>query len=239
MNALISVSDKTGILEFAQALHALGVNCCPPAARPTGGDMPVTSGGPHRRFSRMLDGRVNCTLIHGGLLARRDLPEHVAYHQAHGRHRPARGQPLPFEAGRWPGWLHAGRRDETSTSVVRPWSAPRQKNWKDVACDRRVTVPHAGAGRVEGRRQADRPTKFALSVAAFNRISQYDGAISDYVEHPVRRQPRAVAGQSDDRFVKVLDLRYGENSHQRAALYRACTRRSWSPPNNCRARAVV
>jgi hypothetical protein len=48
MNALISVSDKTGILEFAQALRALGVNCCPPAAPPNCGDMPVTGGGPHR-----------------------------------------------------------------------------------------------------------------------------------------------------------------------------------------------
>jgi len=64
-------------------------------------------------------------------------------------------------------------------------------------------------------------TRFALSVAAFNRISQYDGAISDYLSGI---QPDGThgmfPGQANGRFIKLQDLRYGENSHQQAALYR-------------------
>src|SRR5213083_1838691 len=88
MNALISVSDKTGILEFAQALHALGIKLLS-----TGGTaklladagLPVTEVAELTGFPEMLDGRVK-TLhpnVHGGLLARRDVPEHMAALKAH------------------------------------------------------------------------------------------------------------------------------------------------------------
>src|SRR5215210_609752 len=83
MNALISVSDKTGILEFAQALHALDIRLLS-----TGGTaklladagLPVTEVAELTGFPEMLDGRVK-TLhpkVHGGLLARRDVPAHMA-----------------------------------------------------------------------------------------------------------------------------------------------------------------
>lgn len=83
MNALISVSDKTGIVEFSRALHALGIKLIS-----TGGTakllaeqgLPVTEVAELTGFPEMLDGRVK-TLhpkVHGGLLARRDLPEHMA-----------------------------------------------------------------------------------------------------------------------------------------------------------------
>ncbi|MFZ9440023.1 MAG: bifunctional phosphoribosylaminoimidazolecarboxamide formyltransferase/IMP cyclohydrolase, partial [Hylemonella sp.] len=89
MNALISVSDKTGIVEFARSLHALGVRLIS-----TGGTaklladqgLPVTEVAELTAFPEMLDGRVK-TLhpkVHGGLLARRDLPEHMAALKAHG-----------------------------------------------------------------------------------------------------------------------------------------------------------
>ena len=89
MNALLSVSDKTGIVEFAQALHALGIKLLS-----TGGTaklladagLPVTEVAEVTGFPEMLDGRVK-TLhpkVHGGLLARRDLPEHMAAIKAHG-----------------------------------------------------------------------------------------------------------------------------------------------------------
>src|SRR5574344_1896668 len=82
MNALLSVSDKTGIVEFAQALHALGIKLLS-----TGGTakllaeagLPVTEVAEVTQFPEMLDGRVK-TLhpkVHGGLLARRDVPEHT------------------------------------------------------------------------------------------------------------------------------------------------------------------
>ncbi|PKO67764.1 MAG: bifunctional phosphoribosylaminoimidazolecarboxamide formyltransferase/inosine monophosphate cyclohydrolase, partial [Betaproteobacteria bacterium HGW-Betaproteobacteria-16] len=89
MRALISVSDKTGIVELAQALHGLGV-----ALISTGGTakllaengLPVTEVAEVTGFPEMLDGRVK-TLhpkVHGGLLARRDLPEHMAALKDHG-----------------------------------------------------------------------------------------------------------------------------------------------------------
>src|SRR5690606_13920047 len=72
--------------------------------------------------------------------------------------------------------------------------------------------------------------RFALSVAAFNRIAQYDGAISDYlssVDFEEGKPAEAYVptrhlfpGQSNGIFTKIQDLRYGENSHQQAALYR-------------------
>jgi phosphoribosylaminoimidazolecarboxamide formyltransferase/IMP cyclohydrolase len=83
MNALISVSDKTGIVDFARELHAMGIKLLS-----TGGTaklladqgLPVTEVAELTGFPEMLDGRVK-TLhpkVHGGLLARRDLPEHMA-----------------------------------------------------------------------------------------------------------------------------------------------------------------
>src|SRR6478609_1824770 len=89
MQALISVSDKTGIVEFAQALHAMGIRLLS-----TGGTaklladqgLPVTEVADHTGFPEMLDGRVK-TLhpkVHGGLLARRDVPAHMAALQQHG-----------------------------------------------------------------------------------------------------------------------------------------------------------
>ena len=89
MNALLSVSDKTGIVDFARALHALGVKLLS-----TGGTaklladagLPVTEVAEVTGFPEMLDGRVK-TLhpqVHGGLLARRDVPEHMAALAEHG-----------------------------------------------------------------------------------------------------------------------------------------------------------
>ncbi|MBC7548839.1 MAG: bifunctional phosphoribosylaminoimidazolecarboxamide formyltransferase/IMP cyclohydrolase [Polaromonas sp.] len=228
MNALISVSDKTGILEFAQSLHALGIQLLS-----TGGTaklladtgLPVTEVADHTGFPEMLDGRVK-TLhpsIHGGLLARRDLPEHMAAIQAHGI------APIdllvvnlyPFESTvAKPGCTLEDaieNIDIGGPAMVRSAA----KNWKDVGVLTDASqYPLVLAELKESGKLAD-ATKFALAVAAFNRISQYDGAISDYLS---RIQPDGshalFAGQSNGRFVKVQDLRYGENSHQQAALYR-------------------
>ncbi|NBT54096.1 MAG: bifunctional phosphoribosylaminoimidazolecarboxamide formyltransferase/inosine monophosphate cyclohydrolase, partial [Betaproteobacteria bacterium] len=89
MNALLSVSDKTGLLAFAQGLHALGIKLIS-----TGGTakllasqgLPVTEVAELTGFPEMLDGRVKTLhpTVHGGLLARRDLPEHMAALAAHG-----------------------------------------------------------------------------------------------------------------------------------------------------------
>ena len=228
MNALISVSDKTGILEFAQALHALNIKLLS-----TGGTakmlaqagLPVTEVAELTGFPEMLDGRVK-TLhpnVHGGLLARRDVPEHMA---ALKKHQIDTIDLLivnlyPFEATvAKPGCTLEDaieNIDIGGPAMVRSAA----KNWKDVGV---LTDSSQYAGvlaELQSSRKLTDATKFALSVAAFNRISQYDGAISDYLSSIQPDGSQALfAGQANGRFIKVQDLRYGENSHQQAALYR-------------------
>ncbi len=228
MHALISVSDKTGILEFSRELHALGIKLLS-----TGGTaklladngLPVTEVADHTGFPEMLDGRVK-TLhpkIHGGLLARRDLPEHIAAIKAHNIETIDLliVNLYPFEAT----VAKAGctledaieNIDIGGPAMVRSAA----KNWKDVGV---LTDASQYAGVLAELKTAGKlsdTTKFALSVAAFNRISQYDGAISDYLSRIQADGSHALfPAQSNGRFVKLQDLRYGENPHQKAAFYR-------------------
>ncbi len=229
MKALISVSDKTGIVELAKALHNLKVELVS-----TGGTakllaeqgLPVTEVAQLTDFPEMLDGRVK-TLhpkVHGGLLARRDMPEHMAALKEHGI------QTIdllvvnlyPFEATvAKPGCTLEDaieNIDIGGPAMVRSAA----KNWKDVAV---LTDASQYAGVIAELTESGKvseKTRFALSVAAFNRISNYDAAISDYLssynlEEGTRQEFPA---QSNGRFVKLQDLRYGENPHQTAAFYR-------------------
>ncbi|MBS0413085.1 MAG: bifunctional phosphoribosylaminoimidazolecarboxamide formyltransferase/IMP cyclohydrolase [Proteobacteria bacterium] len=232
--ALISVSDKTGVLEFAQALHALGVRLLSTGGTAKllqGAGLPVTEVAEHTGFPEMLDGRVK-TLhpkIHGGLLARRDLPEHVAALLQHGIDTIDLlvVNLYPFEATvAKPGCTLADaieNIDIGGPAMVRSAA----KNWRDVAV---LTDASQYAG-VLAELQAGAislKTKFALSVAAFNRVSDYDGAISDYlsaIDFDAAGADAVLArglfpAHSNGRFVKLQDLRYGENPHQQAAFYR-------------------
>ena len=237
LTALLSVSDKTGIVELAKDLHALGVKLLS-----TGGTaklladsgLPVTEVADHTGFPEMLDGRVK-TLhpkIHGGLLARRDLPAHMAALHQHGI-----GTVdilcvnlYPFEATvAKPGCTLADaieNIDIGGPAMVRSAA----KNWKDVGVITAADQYDAVLAELKANGKLSDKLRFALSVAAFNRIAQYDGAISDYLSSvtfeedklsetyvPTRTQ---FPGQSNGIFTKVQDLRYGENSHQQAALYR-------------------
>ncbi|HEY9237827.1 MAG TPA: bifunctional phosphoribosylaminoimidazolecarboxamide formyltransferase/IMP cyclohydrolase [Burkholderiaceae bacterium] len=228
LTALLSVSDKTGVLEFARALNALGVKLLS-----TGGTaklladagLPVTEVAEHTGFPEMLDGRVKTLhpTIHGGLLARRDLPAHMAAIAQHGI---ATIDLLvvnlyPFEATvAKPGCTLEDaieNIDIGGPAMVRSAA----KNWKDVA----VLTEASQYPQVLAELQADgavaHATRFALSVAAFNRISNYDAAISDYLSSLQADGSRALfPAQSNARFVKLQDLRYGENPHQSAAFYR-------------------
>jgi phosphoribosylaminoimidazolecarboxamide formyltransferase/IMP cyclohydrolase len=226
--ALISVSDKTGVLAFAQGLHALGV-----ALLSTGGTaklladagLPVTEVADHTGFPEMLDGRVKTLhpTIHGGLLARRALPAHMAALHEHGI---ATIDLLvvnlyPFEATvAKPGCTlddAIENIDIGGPAMVRSAA----KNWQDVAVLTDASQYAGVLDELKAAGEVSRTTKFALAVAAFNRIAEYDAAISDYLSALQADGTRAAfPGQFNANFVKVQDLRYGENPHQGAAFYR-------------------
>ena len=228
LTALISVSDKTGIVEFAQALHALNVRLLS-----TGGTaklladagLPVTEVAQHTGFPEMLDGRVK-TLhpkIHGGLLARRDLPEHVAAIEQHGIDTIdiLAVNLYPFESTvAKPGCTLEDaieNIDIGGPAMVRSAA----KNWKDVTVLTDASQYAQVLEELKAHGKTSDKTRFAASVAAFNRIAQYDAAISNYLS--ARLDDGSLAeypAQMNSSFVKVQDLRYGENSHQTAALYR-------------------
>ena len=228
MNALISVSDKTGVLELAQALADLGVRLLS-----TGGTaklladhgLAVTEVADMTGFPEMLDGRVK-TLhpkVHGGLLARRDVPAHMAALDAHGI---ATIDLLvvnlyPFEATI--AKPHCTLEEAIENIDIGGPAMVRSaaKNWQDVAVLTDASQYTALVAELSDSGQVSRASKFALAVAAFNRISQYDGAISDYLSC-IREDgsQSAFPAQSNSRFVKLQDLRYGENPHQQAAYYR-------------------
>jgi phosphoribosylaminoimidazolecarboxamide formyltransferase/IMP cyclohydrolase len=226
--ALISVSDKTGIIEFAQALSQLGVELLS-----TGGtaklfrdnSIPVIEVSDYTGFPEMLDGRVK-TLhpkVHGGILGRRDLPEHVQAMQTQGI--PNIDMVIvnlyPFEAT-------VAKADCTLEDAIEnidiggpAMVRSAAKNWKDVAVLTDANQYADVLAELKSTGALSQQTTFALSVAAFNRISNYDGAISDYLSSfntDGTRNP--FPNQVNGHFVKVQDLRYGENSHQQAALYR-------------------
>ena len=228
MNALLSVSDKTGIVELAKALHDLGLGLMS-----TGGTAKALSqaGLPVREisdvtgFPEMLDGRVK-TLhpkVHGGLLARRDVDSHRAALLSHDIDTidVLVVNLYPFEATvAKPGCTleeAIEHIDIGGPAMVRSAA----KNWKDVAV---LTDPSQYAQVIEELKahgSISDATRFALSVAAFNRIAQYDAAISNYLSSLTPDGNVSVfPAQNNGNFVKVQDLRYGENPHQHAAYYR-------------------
>jgi phosphoribosylaminoimidazolecarboxamide formyltransferase / IMP cyclohydrolase len=228
LTALLSVSDKTGVLEFARSLDALGIKLLS-----TGGTaklladagLPVTEFADHTGFPEMLDGRVK-TLhpkIHGGLLARRDVAEHMSAIDAHGISTIDLlvVNLYPFEATVAKDGCTLEDAIENIDIGGPAMVRSAAKNWKDVA----VLTDASQYAQVLAELKADgavsSATKFALSVAAFNRISNYDGAISDYLSSLQADGTRSrFPAQSNSRFVKLQDLRYGENPHQEAAFYR-------------------
>ena len=232
--ALISVSDKTGIIELASALVKLNVEILS-----TGGtaklfrdsNIPVIEVGDYTGFPEMLDGRVK-TLhpkVHGGLLGRRDLPDHVSTMQAHDI--PNIDMLVvnlyPFEATvakpnctledaienvdiGGPAMVRSAAKNWQHVAVLTDAS-----QYADILTELQASLPTKPLGAVSG------DTLFKLSVAAFNRISNYDGAISDYLSSFNADGSRnAFPAQVNSRFVKLQDLRYGENPHQEAAFYR-------------------
>ncbi len=229
MKALISVSDKTGIVEFAQSLHQLGIELIS-----TGGTaqllhaqgLPVQEVADLTGFPEMLDGRVKTLhpMVHGGLLARRDMALHMQALQDHGIHAIDLlvVNLYPFEATVASPECTLDDAIENIDIGGPAMVRSAAKNWKHVAVITDVTQYNWVISELEQHHAISELSRFQLAVSAFNRISHYDGAISDYLSSlDLSSQQRSVfPGQANGRFIKLQDLRYGENPHQLAAFYR-------------------
>jgi phosphoribosylaminoimidazolecarboxamide formyltransferase/IMP cyclohydrolase len=229
--ALISVSDKTGLAEFAKALHKefqiqlISTGGTAKFLREQG--LPVTDVSDITGFPEMMDGRVK-TLhpkIHGGLLALRDHPEHVKAMQEHGI------QPIdlvcinlyPFKKTiEKPGVTFAEaieNIDIGGPSMIRSAAKNHRfvlvvtspERYEKVLGDLRE---HKGSSCGKHRlKQAQR---------AFAHTAEYDALIAGYLEDHLQKNPSQAAGLNetiDLHLTRKQDLRYGENPHQKAALY--------------------
>ncbi|MGR3289895.1 MAG: bifunctional phosphoribosylaminoimidazolecarboxamide formyltransferase/IMP cyclohydrolase [Paracoccaceae bacterium] len=221
--ALISVSDKTGLLELAKGLAALGIELLS-----TGGTsdqmrtagLTVTDVSDITGFPEMMDGRVKTLhpAVHGGLLALRDNPDHVAAMQKHGI------APIdllivnlyPFEEtvkadGDYdtcvenidiggPAMIRAGAKNHAFVTVV-----VDVQDYEVLLAE----LNNNGGATTLGYRQS-------LAQTAYARTAAYDAAVSNWMADAIRQpapRRRVVAG------TLAQTLRYGENPHQAAAFY--------------------
>ncbi|MBY0574941.1 MAG: bifunctional phosphoribosylaminoimidazolecarboxamide formyltransferase/IMP cyclohydrolase [Undibacterium sp.] len=230
--ALISVSDKTGILEFSKELCAMGVKILS-----TGGTakllqdngVPVTEVADYTGFPEMLDGRVK-TLhpkVHGGILARRDFPEHVAAIAKYGI--PSIDMVVvnlyPFQATVAKEQCNLEDAIENIDIGGPTMLRSAAKNHKDVVVivdpsDYQVVLAEMKANQ----HQVTYDTKFTLAKKVFAHTAQYDGAITNYLtslgEDKAHSTRSSYPQTLNLHFEKAQEMRYGENPHQSASFYR-------------------
>ena len=230
--ALLSVSDKTGLVELARALAArnielLSTGGTAKAIRDAG--LAVRDVSEVTGFPEIMDGRVK-TLhpkVHGGLLGRRGVDDAVMAEQGIEAIDLLVLNLYPFEkvsadpAAKFADIIE--NIDIGGPAMLRAAA----KNFAFVAV---ATDPSQYQGLLaeldanDGTLSAQ--TRYALAVEAFNRVAQYDARISDVlssIQAPSDDDAAArgaFAGQANGNFIKVMDLRYGENPHQQAAFYR-------------------
>ena len=226
--ALISVSDKTGIVEFARELAALNIELLS-----TGGtykllkdnNIPVVEVSEHTGFPEMMDGRVK-TLhpkIHGGILARRGIDEAVMQEHDIAPIDLVIVNLYPFAATvakpncsledaienidiGGPTMVRAAAKNHASVGII-----VNSSDYPTVIAELKAnqTLSHA--------------TRFDLAVKAFEHTAQYDGMIAQYLGARVGKAENesadAFARTFNLQLVKAQDLRYGENPHQSAAFY--------------------
>ena len=227
--ALISLSDKRGALQFAHGLAALGVKLLS-----TGGTakllrdagLSVTEIGDYTGSPEMLDGRVK-TLhpkVHGGILARRDLPEHMATIAQHGIETIdlVCVNLYPFrETIAQPGVTLEDaieNIDIGGPAMVRSSA----KNYAGVAI---VTDPEDYADLLTEMQANDGEltlaTRFSLAKKAFTHTARYDATIANWLTSlDEQNKPQTFPDKLQFAFDRVETLRYGENPHQQAAFYR-------------------
>ncbi|EKO3457484.1 bifunctional phosphoribosylaminoimidazolecarboxamide formyltransferase/IMP cyclohydrolase [Vibrio fluvialis] len=231
--ALISVSDKTGIVEFAKALSERGVDILS-----TGGTarllaeqgIAVTEVSDYTGFPEMMDGRVK-TLhpkVHGGILGRRGQDDEVMNTHAINPIDMVVVNLYPFaQTVANPNCTLADaveNIDIGGPTMVRSAA----KNHKDVT----IIVNASDYDRVIAEMDANDQsltldTRFDLAIAAFEHTTAYDGMIANYFGTMVPSYGENKEGDEESKFprtfnqqfIKKQDMRYGENSHQDAAFY--------------------
>ena len=231
--ALLSVSDKTGIVEFARALQARGVELLS-----TGGTarlladagLPVTEVSDYTGFPEMMDGRVK-TLhpkVHGGILGRRGIDDGIM--SQHGI------SPIDLVAvNLYPFAATVANPDCALADAIEnidiggpTMVRSAAKNHKDVT----IVVNARDYDRVIDEMDSNDnslsyATRFDLAIAAFEHTAAYDGMISNYFGTKVPSYGVIDETSSDSKFprtinfqfIKKQDMRYGENAHQAAAFY--------------------
>ncbi|WP_426701094.1 bifunctional phosphoribosylaminoimidazolecarboxamide formyltransferase/IMP cyclohydrolase [Rhodanobacter sp. Col0626] len=230
--ALLSVSDKTGLIDLGRRLAGVGVELfstggSAKALREAG--IAVTDVSDVTGFPEIMDGRVK-TLhpkVHGGLLGRRGTDDKVMAELGIAPIDLLVLNLYPFEST-------VAKPDCTLEQAIEnidiggpAMLRSAAKNWNDVGV---LTAPdqyEAALTEIEQQGGLSRSTRFRLAVTAFNNVASYDGAISDYLSGlELNGTQDTIAGhagfpgQINSRFVKLMDLRYGENPHQQAAFYR-------------------
>jgi phosphoribosylaminoimidazolecarboxamide formyltransferase/IMP cyclohydrolase len=225
--ALISVTDKTGVVEFAAGLRDLGVEIISTGGTARAlheGGVAVREVSEVTGFPEMLDGRLKTInpRIAGGVLAMRANPEHM---QALAQHQiPAIDMVVvnlyAFEkvAARHGASMHEliENIDIGGPTLIRAAA----KNYQDVAV---VASPDDYAAILEELHERNgelcEPTLWRLAQKAFALTAAYDRAISTRLSRVGLEEERGLPAFLDIRAPRALDLRYGENPHQAAALY--------------------
>ena len=237
--ALISVSHKEGMLDFAKGLSKLGIEILSTGGTAKllrDGGVTVKDVSEFTGFPEMLDGRVK-TLhpkVHGGLLGRRNNPEHVKQMKQHGI------EPIdlvvvnlyPFEQTVAKPGCTLDEAIENIDIGGPTMLRSAAKNYTDVA----VVVSPRDYGRVleeiQKTGEVSAKTRFELCRTVFLHTARYDSAISAWLDSQVpadekTRFPNILTLQ----FEKVQNLRYGENPHQQGAFYREFGRKEPSVSN--------
>ncbi|HNC49589.1 MAG TPA: bifunctional phosphoribosylaminoimidazolecarboxamide formyltransferase/IMP cyclohydrolase, partial [bacterium] len=224
--ALISVSDKTGIQSLAQKLHQAGVEIISTggtASALSQNGIPVVKISDLTQFPEMMDGRVK-TLhpkIHGGLLALRDNATHMEEANRHGIGMIdlLAVNLYPFEAtiSKPDVPLHEAIEniDIGGPSMIRSAS----KNYRSVIVlvDPSDYEPVMKEIMTSGDVAQD--TRYRLMIKAFEHTARYDALISSYFASKVTASSETLPEKINLTFKQIQPLRYGENPHQKAALY--------------------
>lgn len=229
--ALVSVSDKTGIVEFARTLNEMGIEILS-----TGGtarllkenNVPITTVSDYTGFPEMLDGRVK-TLhpkIHAGLLAVRDEKSHTQDLKKHD---------IPLidmvVVNLYPFYATLNKTNITHADIIEnidiggpTMLRSAAKNYKYVAC---VSNPQKYESVIEELKAQDgslsEQTLLKLAYEVFLMTSTYDSVISHYFSTVVNDDTAQLPDYFALPLEKVQSLRYGENPHQQAALYKLTT----------------